>query len=123
MQFATLLAFLSTFALGSNGLTLKGSPSRVDTIVLDSSSEALLAELSGVTVLDTGLTILPGVCDVTDAATKLAGTFAQLYVCYIIILTPLEYINYYCHTCVPSTRRLIELNFLGVPCAHPSLLW
>ena len=60
-------------------LTLKGAPTRTDTIVLDENAGPLLAELAGATVLDTGLTITPAICDIPDAATLLVNFFTSFH--------------------------------------------
>ena len=60
-------------------LTLKGMPTRTDSIVLDENAGPLLTELAGATVLDTGLTITPAVCNITGAASKLASYLFKMF--------------------------------------------
>ena len=58
---------------------LKGAPTRTDTIVLDANAGPLFTQMTGVTVLDTGLTITAAVCDITDAVSKLVSRCKALY--------------------------------------------
>jgi hypothetical protein len=60
------------------GVKIGGSPERVDQVNIDRISDALLTELQGITVLDTGLAVHGSVCDVPSAVTKLTAAFGSL---------------------------------------------